>query len=92
MIDEGTKKKALVRLKRIEGQVQGVQRMVEETRYCIDILQQLSAIRGALDQVSLIVMERHIDSCVAEAIKSGNGAARKEKIEELMEALSKFAK
>ncbi len=92
MIDEATKKKALIRLRRIEGQVQGVQKMVEEGRYCIDILQQLSAIRGALDQVSLIVMERHIDSCVAEAIKSGNGTARREKIEELMEALSKFAK
>ncbi len=89
MINEQVKKKSLSRLKRIEGQVKGVQRMVENEKYCIDIVNQVNAARRALDQVALMVMKRHVESCVAEAIKVGN---QTKKINELMETINKFVK
>ncbi|MBI5166618.1 MAG: metal-sensitive transcriptional regulator [candidate division NC10 bacterium] len=92
MIDAETKKKALIRLKRIEGQVQGIQRMVEEEKYCVDILLQISAVQGALEQVSKIVMARHIESCVADTIASGSELERARKIEELIEVFSKYGR
>ncbi len=78
---------SLKRLKRIEGQVHGIQRMVEEGRYCIDILQQITAVRRALEQTALVVMRRHIDSCVSEAIRSKHGET---KISELMDTMDRF--
>lgn len=77
------------RLKRIEGQVRGVQKMVEEDRYCIDVLVQLSAIDSALKKVGFSLMERHTKHCVADAIQSGNG---EESIEELMKVIQQFSK
>ena len=77
------------RLKRIEGQVRGVTRMVESQRYCIDIIQQLTAVRRALDQVSLKIMKGHINSCVSTAIQKREGA---QKIDELMETIHRFVK
>ena len=79
----------LPRLRRIEGQVRGITRMVEERRYCIDIIQQLTAARKALDQVSLKIMNGHINTCVSDAIRRQDGAR---KIEELMETLGRFVK
>lgn len=79
----------LPRLRRIEGQVRGIARMVEERRYCIDIIQQLTAVRRALDQVSLKVMKGHINSCVSESIRRRDGA---EKIDELMQTIHRFVK
>ncbi len=92
MIDEETKHKALTRLSRIEGQIQGVQRMVEEEKYCVDILMQISAIQGALEQVRKILLGRHIESCVAEAMGSGREVDRRKKIEELLEVFSRYAR
>ncbi|MFQ5532848.1 MAG: metal-sensitive transcriptional regulator, partial [Candidatus Methylomirabilales bacterium] len=80
------------RLKRIEGQVQGIQRMVEEAKYCVDILHQVSAVQGALEQVSKRLLGRHIESCVAEAFTSGSDRERERKIGELLEVFSRFGR
>ena len=77
------------RLKKIEGQVRGIARMVEDGRYCIDIIQQLTAARKALDQASLQIMRGHIDSCVSDAISKRDGA---QKIDELMQTIHRFVK
>ncbi|SHF87471.1 DNA-binding transcriptional regulator, FrmR family [Ornithinibacillus halophilus] len=83
-------KQAVVnRLKRIEGQVRGIQKMVEEDRYCVDILVQISAINAALKKVGFSVAERHTKHCVSDAVLSGNG---EEAIEELMEVMKHFSK
>jgi len=89
MIDRITKDDAMVRLKRIEGQVKGIQKMVEEKRYCIDIINQITAVAKALEQVGLVVMKRHLESCVADSIRSNrtNG-----KIKELINAVEQFIK
>ena len=79
----------LPRLRRIEGQVRGITRMVEERRYCIDIIQQLTAARKALDQVSLQVMRGHINACVSESIRKREGEG---KIAELMQTIHRFVK
>ena len=92
MIDADTKAKALGRLRRIEGQVQGIQRMVEEDKYCVDILLQLSAVQGALTQVSRLLLARHIESCVKEALTSGTKEDRGRKIEELVDVCSRFGR
>ncbi len=79
----------LPRLRRIEGQVRGITRMVEQRRYCIEIIQQLTAARKALDQVSLKVMSGHINGCVSEAIRKREGPA---KVNELMQTIHRFVK
>jgi len=83
------KQKTINRLKRIEGQVRGIQKMVEDDRYCMDILVQISAIQSALKNVGFAVTERHINHCVSDAIKQGEG---KETIEELMSVLKQISK
>ncbi len=82
-------RQSIARLKRIEGQVRGIIRMVDDKRYCIDILQQLTAARKALDQVSMGIMKRHINSCVSDAIRKQEGEA---KIDELMRTIHRFVK
>jgi CsoR family transcriptional regulator, copper-sensing transcriptional repressor len=91
MIDDETKTKALGRLRRIEGQVQGIQRMVEEEKYCVDILLQLTAVEGAVEQVQRLLLGRHIESCVAEAIRSGSTRDRQKKVDELLDVFSRFS-
>ncbi|HEV2056173.1 MAG TPA: metal-sensitive transcriptional regulator [Methylomirabilota bacterium] len=91
MIDDETKVKALGRLRRIEGQVQGIQRMVEEEKYCVDILLQLTAVEGAVEQVQRLLLGRHIESCVADAIRSGSTRDRQKKVDELLEVFSRFS-
>jgi CsoR family transcriptional regulator, copper-sensing transcriptional repressor len=67
-------KRALVtRLRRIEGQARGIQRLVEEEAYCLDVLQQVEALTAAADQVGLLLLEDHIDGCLAHAIETGHG-------------------
>ncbi|QGH34457.1 metal-sensing transcriptional repressor [Gracilibacillus salitolerans] len=82
------KQKVINRLKRIEGQVRGIQKMVEDDRYCVDILVQISAIQSALKNVGFSVTERHIKHCVSDAIKQGEG---QETIEELMNVMKQFS-
>jgi DNA-binding FrmR family transcriptional regulator len=91
VIDDETKAKALGRLRRIEGQVQGIQRMVEEEKYCVDILLQLTAVEGAVEQVQRLLLARHIESCVAEAIRSGSTRDRQRKVDELLDVFSRFS-
>ncbi|EKU45082.1 metal-sensing transcriptional repressor [Staphylococcus arlettae] len=79
----------LNRLKRLEGQIRGLQSMIAENRYCIDVLIQITAIQSALKQVGFIVTEDHISSCITEGIKQGNG---EESIKELMVVLKQFSK
>ena len=79
----------LPRLRRIEGQIRGISRMVEGRRYCIDIIQQLTAARKALDQVSLKIMSGHINSCVSESIRRREG---EKKINELVRTIHRFVK
>lgn len=79
----------LPRLRRIEGQVRGISRMVADRRYCIDIIQQLTAARRALDQVSLNIMKGHINTCVSESIRKREGT---KKISELMQTINRFVK
>ena len=87
MINERVKKDALTRLKKIEGQVRGVTRMIEEEKYCIDIINQITAAEKALDGVARIVMKRHVESCVTEAIVRGEG---QNKIDELIDTVYKY--
>lgn len=79
----------LRRLKKIEGQVKGLQKMVDDEKYCVDILVQIAAVRAALNKVGLIVFEDHIRGCVAQALDRENGD---EKIEELVDIILKFIK
>ena len=90
MIDAETKTKALGRLRRIEGQVQGLQRMIDAEAYCVDILLQVSAVQGALEQVQRLLLGRHIESCVADALQSGSKTDRQRKIDELLEVFARF--
>ena len=85
-------KQALIaRLHRIEGQVRGIERMIEDDRYCIDVLTQISAATTALDTVALKVLDDHVSHCVAGALASGDAAAAEEKTKELLEAVQRFA-
>jgi CsoR family transcriptional regulator, copper-sensing transcriptional repressor len=86
---DNEKQKVVNRLKRIEGQVRGIQKMVEEDRYCVDILVQITAINSALKNVGMEVLERHTHHCVSGAIQSGNGH---EAIDELMKVFNQFSR
>ncbi|KMK76692.1 transcriptional regulator [Alkalihalobacillus pseudalcaliphilus] len=77
------------RLKRIEGQVRGIQNMVDNDRYCIDILTQISAINAAMNKVGLQLLEKHTRHCVTDALKDGDG---EEAIQELMDVFKRFTK
>jgi CsoR family transcriptional regulator, copper-sensing transcriptional repressor len=80
------------RLARIEGQVRGISRMIEDDRYCIDILTQIGAVDTALEAVALKVLEEHVQHCVAGAAGAGDRDDADEKIRELVEAVQRFAK
>ena len=78
------------RLNRIEGQIRGLSRMVEEDRYCIDIVTQIGAVRAALRRVEEEILKDHVSHCVEHAIASGNKADQRRKIEELMNVMSRI--
>ncbi|MFL4971844.1 MAG: metal-sensitive transcriptional regulator [Xanthobacteraceae bacterium] len=83
------KTSTLKRLQRIEGQVRGLARMVEEDRYCIDVVTQVSAVRAALRAVEEEILRDHAATCVEHAISSGNKAEQRRKVAELMEVLAR---
>ena len=86
-------KQALVRrLHRIEGQVRGIERMVEDDRYCIDVLTQISAVTTALESVAFRILDDHVNHCVAGALASGDAAEAETKSKELLEAVHRFAR
>ncbi len=80
------------RLRRIEGQVRGLQRMVEEDAYCVDILTQVAAVQTALEQVAIRVLDGHVRGCVAEAVEGSDDAQAAAKLDELMAAVQRFAR
>ena len=86
------KPELLKRLARIEGQVRGIARMVDEDRYCIDILTQIAAADTALEAVGLKVLDEHVKHCVARALSSGDPQEAEAKTNELLEAVQRFAK
>lgn len=92
-LSKNNDKQALIkRLNRIEGQVKGVQKMIEDERYCVDILVQISAIRSAINKVGNIILENHIKGCVTNSIKKGDENEFEESISELMDIINKFIK
>lgn len=86
------KSKLLNRLNRIEGQVRGVARMVEEDRYCIDVLTQLQAVRAALSRVETEMLKEHLGHCIEGAITSGDVADQRQKAAELIQLLERGAR
>jgi len=86
-------KDALIkRLHRIEGQVRGVERMVEDERYCIDILTQIAAVSTALESVSVKLLEGHVRHCVAEALAAGDAEVAEQRSEDLLAAVHRFSR
>ena len=81
-----------MRLRRIEGQIRGAQKMIDEGRYCVDILRTLNAAAGAIKKVEDQILKRHLEGCVSHAVKSGSSKERDEKFEEIMELVSQFRK
>ena len=79
----------LVALRRIEGQVRGVQRMIEDRKYCIDILNQIYAIRGALGRVEEKILEKHFQHCVTEAVTGSSEKEKKQKLDEILNVIQK---
>jgi CsoR family transcriptional regulator, copper-sensing transcriptional repressor len=89
---DATKKSVSVRLKRIEGQIGGLQRMVEDNRYCVDVLTQISAIRAALHKVETEILRDHVSHCVVGAFASGDTVEQRQKIEELVDTLGRMTR
>ena len=88
----GDKEALVKRLHRIEGQVRGIERMVEEDRYCIDVLTQIAAVNTALESLAFRILDDHVNHCVAGALASGDESDAAEKTTELLEAVHRFAR
>jgi DNA-binding FrmR family transcriptional regulator len=89
MLHGAAKNKVLARLRRIAGQVEGVTRMVEQDRYCVDVLLQLASAEAALAQTAKAVLRSHVETCVTDAIASGKPAEQKRKLDELVEVFAR---
>lgn len=84
-----TKSSCAKRLNRIEGQVRGIARMIEEDRYCIDVVTQISAVRAALKRVEEVILEEHVGHCMENAIQSGDKDEQRQKVAELVGVLGR---
>lgn len=82
----------LVFLRKIEGQIRGVQKMIEDKRYCIDILTQLNSIIGAILRVENEILRKHLEGCVARALKGKSEVEKQKKVEEIIDLIAKFRK
>jgi DNA-binding FrmR family transcriptional regulator len=82
----------LTRLRKIEGQIRGIQRMIEEKRYCVDILTQINSVVGAIERVEENILERHLKGCVDYSLDKGTKEDRREKINEIIDVLRRFRK
>ena len=91
-MNHSTKTSVQARLKRIEGQVSGLHRMVEDDRYCIDILTQISAVRAALHKVEAEILRSHVAHCVSDAFATGDADGQKRKVEELVETIGRMTR
>lgn len=92
MVNDKLKAQLSTRLRRIEGQVAGIRRMIEEDRYCVDILNQTSAVVAALRRVEDVVMQNHLNTCVVDAMRSDDPALKQEKTTEIMDVIARFRK
>ncbi len=90
MMNDATKQELLARLRRIAGQVEGVARMVEDDRYCVDVLMQIASAQAALGQAGKLLLRSHVETCVSTALAAGKPKERKQKIDELMEVFNRF--
>jgi CsoR family transcriptional regulator, copper-sensing transcriptional repressor len=84
------KEKLQNRLRRIEGQVRGVQRMIDEESYCVDVLTQVASVVSALEKVGTLVLKDHVEHCLRESVESGDNQKATEKVEELTAAVERF--
>jgi DNA-binding FrmR family transcriptional regulator len=91
MLDDTQQQALVTRLNRIEGQVRGIRRMVQEPRLCVDILQQLAAAEAALNRISLAVFRFHVEKCVPESVAKGDPERTRE-LSELVDIFDRFAK
>lgn len=91
MLDDAQQQAIVTRLNRIEGQIRGIRRMVQEPRLCVDILQQLAAAEAALNRISLAVLRFHVERCVPEGIEKGDPEKSK-RLTELVDIFDRFAK
>ena len=91
MLDEAQQQAIVTRLNRIEGQVRGIRRMVQEPRLCVEILQQLSAAEAALNRISLAVFRFHVEKCVPDGIAKGD-PDRTQRLSELVDIFDRFAR
>jgi DNA-binding FrmR family transcriptional regulator len=89
-VEAALRTKLDARLKRIAGQVAGIQRMVDEDRYCVDVLLQIAAVRAALDQAGKLLLGAHVETCVRAAMQSGAPRERKAKVDELLTVFARF--
>ena len=91
MLDEAHQQSIVTRLNRIEGQVRGIRRMVQEPRLCVEILQQLAAAEAALNRISLAIFKFHVETCVPDGIARGE-PDRSQRLTELVDIFDRFAK
>ncbi|MFQ5952273.1 MAG: metal-sensitive transcriptional regulator [Candidatus Omnitrophota bacterium] len=92
MVKKTTHAEQLVFLRRIEGQIRGIQKMIEEERYCVDILTQLHSVAGAIFRVEDKVLKKHLEGCVVRTLSKGTLSSREKKIEEIVDLLKRFRK
>ena len=89
---EGVREDAKRRLARISGQVNGIQKMVDDGRYCVDVLTQVSALRAALDQFGVLMLTTHLEDCVYGGEEEGDGMTPAERVDEIKVTLNRFLK
>jgi DNA-binding FrmR family transcriptional regulator len=92
MMTDPNKEKVLARLRRIAGQVAGIARMLEENRYCVDVLLQIGSAQAALGQAGKLVLREHVETCVSQTLASEKHAERKQKIDELVEVFDRYGR
>ena len=92
MENKTTHQEQVAFLKKIEGQVRGIQKMIEEKRYCVDILTQLHSIKGAISSVEEKIFKKHLEGCVCPAMSSKSEKEKQEKVQEVLDLVSRFRK
>ncbi len=89
-MNDATKRKVLARIRRIAGQLEGVARMIEEDRYCVDVLLQIASAQAALGQAGKVVLRSHVETCATTALATGKPGERKQRIDELMDVVARY--
>src|SRR5687768_7372830 len=90
MMNDATKQKVLARIRRIAGQLEGVARMIEADRYCVEVLLQIASAQAALSQAGKVVLRSHVETCVTDAMTTAGPAEQKQKLDELMEVFALY--